>query len=75
MYRILVADDEPIERQVINKKIKAFFPNLVEVFVAENGIEAGGLMKRMFYPKRARDLNKNTPAAKKGSDPVWWDIH
>ena len=40
MYRILVADDEPIERQVINKKIKAFFPNLVEVFVAENGIEA-----------------------------------
>lgn len=42
---------------------------------AENGIEAGGLMKRMFYPKRARDLNKNTPAAKKGSDPVWWDIH
>ena len=42
---------------------------------AENGIEAGGLMKRMFYPKRARDLNKNTPAPKKGSDPVWWDIH
>lgn len=41
----------------------------------ENGIEAGGLMKRMFYPKRARDLNKNTPAPKKGSDPVWWDIH
>ena len=40
MYRILVADDEPIERQVINKKIKAFFPNQVEVFVAENGIEA-----------------------------------
>ena len=42
---------------------------------AENGLEAGGLMKRMFYPKRARDLNKNTPAPKKGSDPVWWDIH
>ena len=41
----------------------------------ENGIEAGGLMKRMFYPKRARDLNKNTPSPKKGSDPVWWDIH
>ena len=41
----------------------------------ENGLEAGGLMKRMFYPKKARDLNKNTPAPKKGSDPVWWDIH
>ena len=40
MYRILVADDEPIERQVINKKIKAFFPEQVEVFMAENGIEA-----------------------------------
>lgn len=24
MYRILVADDEPIERLVIDKKIKAF---------------------------------------------------
>ena len=42
---------------------------------AENGLEAGGLMKRMFYPKKARDLNNNPPAAKKGSDPVWWDIH
>ncbi len=42
---------------------------------AENGIVAGGLMKRMFYPIKARNLNKNTPAVKKGSDPVWWDIH
>ena len=41
---------------------------------AENGLEAGGLMKRMFYPKKARDLNKNTPSPKKGSDPVWWDV-
>jgi len=40
MYRILVADDEPIERRVINKKIKEFFSDRVEVFVAENGIEA-----------------------------------
>ena len=40
MYRILVADDEPIECQVINKKIKEFFPDQVEVYVAENGIEA-----------------------------------
>jgi YesN/AraC family two-component response regulator len=40
MYRILVADDEPIERQVINKKINAFFPEQVEVILAENGIEA-----------------------------------
>ncbi|RKM59766.1 response regulator [Butyrivibrio sp. CB08] len=40
MYRILVADDEPIERQVINKKIMGFFPDQVTVFMAENGIEA-----------------------------------
>ncbi len=40
MYRILVADDEPIERQVINKKITGFFPDQVIVFTAENGIEA-----------------------------------
>ena len=40
MYRILVADDEPIERQVINKKIMGFFPDQVSVFTAENGIEA-----------------------------------
>lgn len=40
MYRVLVADDEPIERQVVNKKIMSFFPEQVEVFLAENGIEA-----------------------------------
>ena len=39
-----------------------------------NGLEAGGLMKRMFYPKKARDLNKNTPAMQPGSVPVWWDV-
>lgn len=40
MYRILVADDEPIERQVINKKIAGFFPGQVEIYMAENGLEA-----------------------------------
>ncbi len=39
-YRILVADDEPIERQVINKKIMSFFPEQVEVYLAENGLQA-----------------------------------
>lgn len=39
-----------------------------------NGLEAGGLMKRMFYPQTARNLNKNTPAMKPGSTPVWWDV-
>lgn len=39
-YRVLVADDEPIERQVVQKKLLNFFPEQVEVFLAENGIEA-----------------------------------
>lgn len=39
-----------------------------------NGLEAGGLMKRMFYPLTARNLNNNTPAAQPGSTPVWWDV-
>lgn len=40
MYRILVADDEPIERTVITKKLHQYFPEDVEVFTAENGREA-----------------------------------
>lgn len=40
----------------------------------ENGLQNGGLMKRMFYPLIARQQNKNTPAAVPGSTPVWWDI-
>ena len=40
MYRVLIADDEPIERQVISKKIKGFFPEQVEIYLAQNGVEA-----------------------------------
>ena len=40
MYRVLIADDEPIERQVISKKINGFFPDQVEIFLAKNGMEA-----------------------------------
>ncbi|MBO4592008.1 MAG: response regulator [Eubacterium sp.] len=45
MYRVLVADDEPIERQVIAKKINIFFPDQVEIFMAQNGVEAVELFK------------------------------
>ncbi len=45
MYRVLVADDEPIERQVVAKKINDYFPNQVEVILAKNGIEAVDLFK------------------------------
>ncbi|MCR5195060.1 MAG: response regulator [Pseudobutyrivibrio sp.] len=45
MYRVLIADDEPIERQVISKKINSFFPEQVEIYVAKNGVEAVELFK------------------------------
>ena len=40
MYRVLIADDEPIERQVISKKLNVFFKDQIEVFLATNGVEA-----------------------------------
>ena len=38
--RILVADDEPIERKVISKTIQNYFGDEMEIFQAENGREA-----------------------------------
>lgn len=46
MYRILVADDEPIERMVVTKKLQKFFPGQLEVFQAENGREAVEIFRR-----------------------------
>ncbi len=46
MYRILIADDEPIERKVISKKIQEFFPGQTKVFQAENGREAIEIFER-----------------------------
>ncbi|MCR5670003.1 MAG: response regulator [Butyrivibrio sp.] len=40
MYRILIADDEPIERQVVYKKITKHYKEQAEVFLAENGLLA-----------------------------------
>lgn len=39
-YRILIADDEPIERAVIGKTIRNYFGDEVEVYEAVNGREA-----------------------------------
>lgn len=39
-YRILVADDEPIERMVISKTIQDYFGDEIELYQAENGREA-----------------------------------
>ena len=38
--RILIADDEPIERMVISKTIQNYFGDELEIFQAENGREA-----------------------------------
>lgn len=38
--RIVVADDEPIERRVLCKTIQSYFEDEVEIFQAANGIEA-----------------------------------
>lgn len=39
-YRILIADDEPIERMVISKIIQGYFEDEVEIWQAGNGREA-----------------------------------
>lgn len=46
MYRILVADDEPIERQVVSKRIQKNFPGQIEIFTAQNGREAMEIFER-----------------------------
>ena len=45
MYRVLIADDEPIERQVISKKLNGFFKDQIEIFLAKNGVEAVEMIK------------------------------
>lgn len=45
-YRILIADDEPIERMVISKTIQDYFGDDVELCQAENGREAIEVFKR-----------------------------
>lgn len=44
-YRILIADDEPIERMVISKTIQDYFGDEIELYQAENGREAINVFK------------------------------
>lgn len=46
MYRVLIADDEPIERTVVCKTIQKYFPNQLEVIQAVNGREAVELFEK-----------------------------
>ncbi len=45
-YRILIADDEPIERAVIGKAVRNYFGDEVEVLEAVNGREAIEIFRR-----------------------------
>ena len=38
-----------------------------------NDLGAGTLVKRMYFPLTARQLNTNTPKAVSATTPVWWD--
>lgn len=46
MYRVLIADDEPIERAVLNRTIQRLYGKQMEVIQAENGRMAVELFQR-----------------------------
>ena len=48
MYRVLVADDEPIERMIVGRTIKKYFSGQLEV-VESRKRQGGG---KVFYRKR-----------------------
>ena len=50
MYRVLVADDEPIERMIVGRTIKKYFSGQLEVVEAVNGREAA----KFFTEKEAQ---------------------
>lgn len=50
MYRVLVADDEPIERTVVSRTIQKYFPEQAEVILAVNGREA----VELFFEKKCQ---------------------
>lgn len=56
MVRILVADDEPIERMVVMKKIKQQFGQEVEILEAENGREVVEQFKRAPFHIAVLDI-------------------
>ena len=51
MVRILIVDDEPIERTIIERMIKKNFPENVEIVKAINGREAVKLYTEKFMKR------------------------
>ncbi len=54
--RVLVADDEPIERMVVTKKLRQFFGNQMEIIEAINGREAIELFEKEGYQIALLDI-------------------
>ena len=49
MYRLLVADDEIIERKVLLKTLQKNLEGQCELFQAENGREALEIYEKLLY--------------------------
>lgn len=56
MYRVLVADDEPIERMIVGRTIKKYFSGQLEVVEAVNGREAAKFFTEKIVRSRCLTL-------------------
>jgi len=45
-----------------------------DLIIPMRNVLGTSLVKRMYFPSTARQLNDNTPASVPASTPVWWDI-
>ena len=48
MYRVLLVDDEQIERMALAKKIDRYYGDKVNIYQAVNGREAVAMSRRMI---------------------------
>lgn len=56
MYRVMIADDEPIERMLVGKILRKYFPEQLESVEAVNGREAIALFERERCPIILMDI-------------------
>ena len=49
MYRILIADDEAMERRALQRLIRTEYPQNVEIVEAVNGIDALDKFKKSVF--------------------------
>ena len=63
MYRVLVADDEPIERMIVGRTIKKYFSGQLEVVEAVNGREAAKFFTEKDCKIRDFALKNKSPCS------------